>query len=333
MHAPRNGDGPSKEPGAEGSPRSSAPGKVVAHGYIDTEAGPVPLAPSIPGDIAEVRAREGQIVRKGEILLRLDDRLARSKLAEAEAAIGAADGQVAEAEAGMKQFGFARRKADAAIEAAKLKYQAAKYKLADATSLRGVASRDDEIKALTKEVEFYAQAIEIADLDKLTVEASDPTPKLAQARANRAARVAIRDQARVACDLHELKAPADGRIERRFVHPGAPYSPLSRNPITFLFRENGPTIVRVELDTEFANRIAIDQPAIVVDQFNSNRTWRGKVTFIADSFLPKREAAGMGDAVNLNPTRVLEFQVTLDPDASNLPRYGQKVRVELGAMK
>ncbi len=75
---------------ADSPPRQS----VVCFGYSDVGLGVTPLYPLTPGRVVKVEVRESQSVEAGTVLVRLDDRLARLRLQEAEADLEAAQAQL-----------------------------------------------------------------------------------------------------------------------------------------------------------------------------------------------------------------------------------------------
>ncbi|HED64316.1 MAG TPA: efflux RND transporter periplasmic adaptor subunit [Planctomycetes bacterium] len=78
-------------------------------GYVEA-IDPASLAPRVMASVLEVHGREGEAVRKGELIVRLDDRDAKAKLAQAEAALAAAE---AEATRARLAFDRAQRLLDA----------------------------------------------------------------------------------------------------------------------------------------------------------------------------------------------------------------------------
>src|SRR5262249_17979190 len=69
----------------------------VCLGHVDVEHGITSLYPLQPGRVVEVLARETQSVKAGDVLLRLDDALARQRVREAEADLEAAQAQLVQA--------------------------------------------------------------------------------------------------------------------------------------------------------------------------------------------------------------------------------------------
>src|SRR5262249_10221468 len=76
---------------SDGDSTSSGGQGVVCFGQVDLRHGVTALYPLQPGRVVEVLVQEGQTVPEGTILLRLEDGPARSRVAEAQAALEAAE--------------------------------------------------------------------------------------------------------------------------------------------------------------------------------------------------------------------------------------------------
>src|SRR5262249_60112638 len=101
---------------APGTPPSRP--RLVSVGYVEVDGGTVHLAPSQPGRVVEVLAREGDAVKAGAVLLRLDDQPARFALEQAEAAQAAAEAEAARARDAARQHPHRVAAQRAAVEAA-----------------------------------------------------------------------------------------------------------------------------------------------------------------------------------------------------------------------
>jgi multidrug resistance efflux pump len=127
-----------------------------------------------------------------------------------------------------------------------------------------------------------------------------------------------------------LRAPANGKIVRSFVTEGTTFGVQTRMP-AFLLQPEGALIVRAEIDQEWASRVAAGQEASIQDDGNSNLRWKGKVTRVCDSFLPKRPNGSAPESLALSETKVLECIVSIDDvDPKAPPRVGQRVKVGIG---
>lgn len=141
----------------------------------------VSLAPLIEGVVAEIAVEEGQRVRKGEVLLRLDDSVQAARIALARAA-AEAGGEIrrAEVEAGEAAAVLARTR------------QAA----------QAGAAREWEVRQAQARLEAAQAALQAA---RERVEIERRRLALEQAQA----------------ELHLLRAPFDGRVFRLDAKPGA----------------------------------------------------------------------------------------------------------------
>ena len=104
--------------GGETSPAGDAEEGVVCTGYVDLEHGARSLAPVRPGRVAEILAEETRHVEAGTPLLRLEDADARFQVDEAEAALTAAEVQLAQSRELAERQRARRAQQQAAIEAA-----------------------------------------------------------------------------------------------------------------------------------------------------------------------------------------------------------------------
>jgi HlyD family secretion protein len=103
----------------------TVPGKVVSKLRVD-------VTPSIAGRLTNVYVEEGDSVKKGELMARLDDREARSNLKRAEAALNNAEEDVALAERSLKRLRQAFTKGAVAgqlVEEAEVELRSAKARL------------------------------------------------------------------------------------------------------------------------------------------------------------------------------------------------------------
>src|SRR5262245_4856871 len=69
---------------------AAAPSALVAPGRVEPVRDPVKLAFETTGRIAEILVDEGDSVRAGQVLARLDDRLAHARVAAARAGVAQA---------------------------------------------------------------------------------------------------------------------------------------------------------------------------------------------------------------------------------------------------
>ncbi|MFN3762798.1 MAG: biotin/lipoyl-binding protein, partial [Anaerolineae bacterium] len=113
-------------------------GAITASGFIEAEE--VSVAPEIGGRIAEVLVAEGDTVEAGQVLVRLDDRIAQAQVALAQAGVEVAQAQLARARAGARPEEIRRARAllaqaEAARDGAYQAWQDARAMLANPQEL------------------------------------------------------------------------------------------------------------------------------------------------------------------------------------------------------
>jgi multidrug resistance efflux pump len=314
---------------AEHSPTvlsDSAEPAVVCFGYVDGSSGVTSLVPLVAGRVTRVEVRENEPVKAGSILIRLDDRLARFRLRQAEASLAAAGEQLAQARKLPRQQQIKRAQQRAAIEAVQFRVQAARAVLA---RKRRQAEKEvlsltdaDVAETLLHELEALYQ-VETGKLSEL--ELNDPESGVRQAQADVDAKEAQLNEARTTVEEYALKAPSDGAVLRVLVGPGDVVGAQSKQPAV-IFCPAGRRIVRAEAEQEFARSLAIGQAASIQDDSNGEGSWAGHVIRISDWYTQRRSV--MPEPLQYNDARTLECIIELDAGQPAL-RIGQRVRVTL----
>jgi multidrug resistance efflux pump len=313
----------------------SGPPGVVCLGTVDLDAAPggfIPLAPIQAGEVVDVHAYEGQPVKKGDLLLRVDDESQVQLVALAEVGVRLAESQFAQAQVLPERYKAGVEAQQAAIAAGKHKLLAAEYRLSRQRYLFNLAtpqSNPDEINAATEEVNAGKSVVATEEAKLREVQANKPDSKVREAEENVALARQRLEQARLALKKCALEAPIDGTVLRINVAKGALVGPQSRQaPV--LFAPAGPRLVRADVDQEFAHRVQAGMTAVVQDEASGQSTWQGRVKRLGAAFLPKRSAGGPeAFALGGSETRVLECVIELDA-GQPLPMLGQKVRVNIG---
>lgn len=300
---------------------------VICFGHVDVEGGVTSLYPLTPGRVASLAVKEGAIVKVNDVLLRMDDRLAADRVHEAQAALQAAEAQLADALTLPEQQRLKIAQQQNAIEGVRHRLAGArqiqdrKEDLAKADQLNpkeAVAAAE-----LVKELE----SSEKAEIDKLReLKVRDPAPAIARAQADVNAKRAQLDQAKRSHDDCTLRAPRDGTALRVLVSVGDVLGAEPKQP-AILFCPAGPRIIRAEVEQEFAGRVSLGQVARVEDDASAGATWSGKVTRVSDWYTHRRSI--LQEPFQFNDVRTLECLITLDPGQPAL-RIGQRVRVALG---
>jgi multidrug resistance efflux pump len=299
---------------------------VICLGYVDVEGGVSQLAPTAPGRVLEVAAREGTLVVKGTVLVRLDDDLARFQLEQAEAALSLAQTQLDQARINLRQYPARLAQQCAALRAATNRLSAARAVLSRQREMRGfslvnaqdVAAAEDRVKEL--------ESLERADAERLKeMEMSDSTLPVHEAEYKVAACRASVHQARYHVEQCALTAPEAGTVLRVDVSAGEVVGgPNGKAAV--LFCPDRPLLVRLDVEQEFVGAVALGQPAQVEDEVRPDIAWSGRVTRIAGWYSQRRPILARPGQFKDVPT--VECQVKLDPGRPPF-RIGQRVQVRI----
>ncbi len=273
--------------------------KGFGYGNGRLEATTVEILSKFSGRIEEINAREGDMVTKGQVLVRLDkkDLLAQVRSAEAE----------------VDQQKQAKKSAKALVAQRKSELLLSKQNLARSKSL--YVTKDISLK----ELQENETAVATAEATLAAAEAD-----LVKSDASIQSAIAKADSIKVNLNECELLAPLDGRVLYRSREPGevvnADNSILTVLDLTDVY-------LQFYLPTEKAGRVAIGAEArIVLDAFPDKRI-PAKVTFVESrsQFTPKQvETQSERDKL------MFRIKVSVDPEI--LKRYTDRVKTGLPGM-
>ncbi|EMF1094018.1 HlyD family efflux transporter periplasmic adaptor subunit [Escherichia coli] len=190
-------------------------GFAVSNGRI--EATEVDIASKIAGRIDTILVKEGQFVREGEVLAKMDTRVLQEQRLEAIAQIKEAQSAVAAAQALLEQRQSETRAAQSLVNQrqAELDSVAKRHTRSRSLAQRGAISAqqlDDDRAAALESAKAQVSA------SKAAIEAARTNIIQAQTRVE----AAQATERRIAADIDdsELKAPRDGRVQYRVAEPG-----------------------------------------------------------------------------------------------------------------
>ena len=193
-------------------------GFAVSNGRI--EATEVDIASKIAGRIDTILVKEGQFVREGEVLAKMDTRVLQEQRLEAIAQIKEAQSAVAAAQALLEQRQSETRAAQSLVNQrqAELDSVAKRHMRSRSLAQRGAISAqqlDDDRAAAESARAALESAKAQVSASKAAIEAARTNIIQAQTRVEATER-------RIAADIDdsELKAPRDGRVQYRVAEPG-----------------------------------------------------------------------------------------------------------------
>ncbi|MGH8112009.1 MAG: HlyD family secretion protein [Rhodanobacteraceae bacterium] len=228
------------------APPATSQWLAVARGQVDVEGGLVLIGARADGVVESVTARQGDTVKKGEVLATLDPRAARIGVASAKAGVAQSKAQLAELRVALKQ---ASQRAPRLAEAAK----------AGAATGEAAEQARDQVATLKAK-----QAAADAALDG--------------ARQQLAA-------AELALDATSVRAPVAGTVVARHVAIGQTVSAASGQPLFELLPER-PHIVRAQLDADAAGAIHAGMHAEVVPDSGGGPVYQATVQWVGQVLQP-----------------------------------------------
>ncbi|HTL34893.1 MAG TPA: efflux RND transporter periplasmic adaptor subunit [Kofleriaceae bacterium] len=240
-------------------PAIARPAVLVAPGRVETLRDPVALAFETGGRIVAIEVDEGQAVKAGQVVARLDDRMAAARVASARAAVAGAQASYLMSKRGARTEDLEAAKAE--LEAAQVaadhnaaeRERSAKLGISGAISSSSVDA--DDATARVSAAQAAAAQARYTALVKGT-----RTEQVAAAAASLDAAKAELAAAEVALDQTVLRAPHDGVVLRRFAEVGALVTTVNPSPIISI-ADLGKLEIRAELDEADVAAIAVGTPA------------------------------------------------------------------------
>jgi HlyD family secretion protein len=247
-----------------------SPYVAIANGKADVEGGVIQVAARTSGVIRNVYVQEGDDVTKGQVLARLEDEQPRLQAEEAAAELRQAKAQVALLQV---QITTAKR------EYARLQPLIEK----NFAARQQVDQAQDAIHAAEANLEAQNAAIGTAQA------------KLSMAQYNQ--------------ELTVIRAPADGRIVRRYANPGAGASTLNVSNM-FDLEPRANRIVRAEISESALPYVIIGQTVQLSPEADPTKVIPGKVLRRAAVFGARKLQSD--DPTEKSDERVVEVVVGTD---------------------
>ncbi|MBS4098177.1 MAG: HlyD family efflux transporter periplasmic adaptor subunit [Sulfuricella sp.] len=260
-----------------------APTTLTLQGNVDIRQ--VELAFNASGRIAALLAREGEEVRAGQVLGRLDTQRLSLALEQAEAQATAQRHVLARYQAGSRPEEI--RQARAQRDAARVAVSDAEHfqRRQEALAARGFISPQQADSARFAFEKARAQ-LQAAEETLRLAEIGPRQEDIASARATLAAQSAAADLLRHDIGEGELRAPVDGIIENRILETGDMASP--QKPVLTLALTDQPR-VRVWLPEAWLGRVPLGALATVRSDSHPDQPLRAWVGYVSPSaeFTPK----------------------------------------------
>jgi HlyD family secretion protein len=277
-----------------GCRQAADPTQIRLNGRI--EAAMVDLSPKVTGRVREVLVKEGDRVKAGDVLVRLDLGETGLTVARDQSAVAAAKARVRDLEAGTRRSELAAAEADvsdrkAALDLAKKELQRQQFLLE-----RKVGTGRDVDRATT-EVQRLEAALNVASSRLATLREGARPWQVQQAQDDAARAQTVLEQSQTTVNEGELRAPADTVVVHRFVEPGQLITP-GQPALTLAFLDR--LYVRTFVPELLRGRVRPGIEADVIVDAYKGRTFKAKVAEIArDAEFTPKQVETRAERVNL----------------------------------
>ena len=253
---------------AAAAPKS--PYVAIANGKADVEGGVIQVAARTAGVVQDVLVQEGDDVKKGQILARLEDEQPRLAAEEAAAELRQAKAQVALLQ----------------VQVTTAKREFARF--------QPLIEKDFAVRQQVDQAQDAIHAAE-ASLEAQNAAIATAQAKLSEAQYNQ--------------ELTIIRAPADGRIVRRYANPGAGASTLNVSNM-FDLEPKANRIVRAEISESALPYVLIGQNVQLSPEADPSKVVPGKVLRRAAVFGARKLQSD--DPTERSDERVVEVVVATD---------------------
>jgi HlyD family secretion protein len=304
-------------------PATAPAAELVAPGLVAGASEVLALGFEASGRLVEVLVDEGDRVAAGQLLARLDDRLARARVASAEAALAMARARRDVALRGSRADELRAAEADAEAARAESRQQQIARDRGERLLAAGAITADEMDRTRGAAESALAHAEAAAARLSLVRDGSRPEHRR-EAEAAAAAAEAELAAARVLLTQTELRAPRAGIILRRQLEPGERVVMMPPTVVLTLCNLDRLRL-RAEVDEADIARVSIGQRGYATAEAFATRRFPGQVVEIMREL--GRKSVRTDDPRARVDTRVLEVVLQLD-DHPALP-LGLRMDVHL----
>jgi HlyD family secretion protein len=289
------------------------------YGNVDIRG--VDLGFRVGGKLLEVLRDEGDAVKSGELLARIDRQPYAYELARANAELAAA---VADQQ--LKMAGYRSEEieqARAALEESRVVAKdAGRASLRQASLVGGGGTSQQNLESAQAALDEANQRVRVNEAKLKLLEAGFRAEEIAAAAARVAQAQAARDSAALRLDDTELKAPSDGVVLTRALEPGAI---VQAGATALSLSLEKPVWVRAYVHETELGRVPPGTKVLLTTDGRPSKPFHGKVGFVSPraEFTPKSV-----ETPELRTTLVYRMRVVVDDSDGSL-RQGMPVTVSL----
>jgi ABC exporter DevB family membrane fusion protein len=290
---------------------------VYAMGRIEGATREVEVRPSHAGNVTDVLVHEGQVVQRGEVLAKLDDRAQRAQFDSASAAHDLAKAQFERLKNGARAE--EREEAVAMFHAKLAELENAESDLKRTLSLSSngtVSQREtDNLRGRVATLSAEARAFK-ARADLVTQPTREDELKIAEARIHQAH--AAMTLAIVQLDKTRIRAPFDGAVLKVNIQPGE-YAGIETPQPAFIVADTSRYRVRAYVEELDALRVRVGAFAAVTADGLADQTFRGNVSRLGQRMTRKQLRSD--DPRERHDTKYREVWIDLDaPSEAHLSK-------------
>jgi HlyD family secretion protein len=279
-----------------------------ATGRVEPQSGEVRITAEVPGKIEVIGVDVNDRVKEGDLLIRLNDEDAITKVAAASAE---ADVRVRERdEENVKGLADDRRTAEDAVATAERAVFGARQSFDDALAeLRGGTGSQEVVDKARSELKDAEKKLDEKRAELATVNAKTGMPLATRLESGLAIARAELSAAELAVERTRIRAPFDGTVLNLIAKEGEIAVPSPGNTL-LVFGDLARMKVRAEVEERDAAKIRVGQRAVVRADAFPDQEFTGRVSSVAQSLSTPRIATR--GPRRPNDVEVLEAVIDLD---------------------
>lgn len=310
IHALTNGDG--SLAGVAGSAHADTPAApqwaASATARVEPKDGEVRIASEVGGKIVEILAKNNDIVKAGDLLLRLDDADYYNKIYAAAAEAGVRERE--RADEPVTGPALDRRNADDAV----FKAQQAVFTAHEAfdkayRAWKVAGGPEDAVETARKDLADKESALATAKDKFAQVEKETGMPLEQRLESSLALSRSDLRSAELALERTRIRAPADGTVLNVLARVGETAVP-SPDSALVVFGDMSSLRLRAEVEERDAAKVRVGQRVVVKADAFPDKTFEGTVTSISQSLGAPRIATR--GPRRPNDVEVVEVMISLD---------------------
>jgi HlyD family secretion protein len=301
--------------------RETRPDNGIVNLYGNVDIREVNLGFQVAGRITAMPFEEGDLVKAGQIIARLDPLPFQQSLSQNQAQLSAQSANLAKLLAGTRKEEIAQDRANVAERQTDLANAEALLAKQQAAVQSGAVSRQDYQNALSQR---NAAAARLQAAQQALAEALNGPRKqdIQAAQANTKAAQAVMAQAKTQLSYTALTAPSDGIVETRVREPGAVVNP---GESVYTLALKTPKWIQAYLEEPDLGRVKAGLKVQIFTDTQPNQPFEGQVGYIAPvaEFTPKNV-----ETQNLRTALVYPMRVIVK-DPENRLRQGMPVTLKI----